>query len=324
MKKRFFWLALILLLSFSFGAAADELSSYRIQSEGQTYYVHYDGLVPCGKDVWVGQDSSGLNAQKVHMPCQFCHLFVMLAGIVGFLLTRLIPLLAVAMLIMAGVMYYLALGDPGKVKKANSLFKGVLLGLFLIYGAWLIIGALFSIIGVAEWTGLQAGWYQIDCPVKYVVYEPKDIELPPADICDGNTGLFEINGMPVVCTPHGAMTRSFRITENPPSGSNYYEMAVAHCRSLSSPPGKVGSWRLPTLLEYKYWWSNQTDLMKCGPSCEAWDNGCCQGGWGGEQRWYFTNEVTGQRVQIVNMVNASSTANVLKNRERNHRCVWKE
>lgn len=135
-------------------------------------YVYYEGLVPCGKEVFIGSDALGdyNGISTVHLACQFCHLFAMLSAIISFLLVELVPILAVILLVAGGIMYYLALGNPEKLSRANKMLKSTIIGLVIVYGAWMIVGALLTIIGVADWTGLQDGWYTVSCPITEVGY----------------------------------------------------------------------------------------------------------------------------------------------------------
>lgn len=135
-------------------------------------YVYYEGLVPCGKEVFIGSDALGdyNGISTVHLACQFCHLFTMLSAIISFLLVELVPILAVILLVAGGIMYYLALGNPEKLSRANKMLKSTIIGLVIVYGAWMIVGALLTIIGVADWTGLQDGWYTVSCPITEVGY----------------------------------------------------------------------------------------------------------------------------------------------------------
>jgi len=109
------------------------------------------GLVPCGNP---GQP-----------PCQLCHFFVMLDRILDFIFTRLVPAVAVLMLMIGGVMFFFAGGSPQTLGTAKSIITSVFIGLIIIFAAWLIINTFFLIIGVAAWTGLAGGWFTIDCPI---------------------------------------------------------------------------------------------------------------------------------------------------------------
>jgi len=147
--------------------------------EGTEQNVYYEGLVPCGEEVWVGVslddngdailDTNGIptTGEKKDFPCQFCHIFAMVDNIVKFVLIQIVPLVAVAMFVVAGIIFFTAGGKPARVTQAKKLFEGVVIGLVIIYAAWLIVTFILNIIGVAEWTGLQSGWYKIDCPIHY-------------------------------------------------------------------------------------------------------------------------------------------------------------
>jgi hypothetical protein len=103
-------------------------------------------------------------------PCQLCHLFVLFDRIVDFLLFRIVPPLAILMLVIAGTMYILAylevIGNPNWIVQAKSLIYSVLIGVIIIYGAWVLVNFFLQIIGVQDWTGLEKGWWKINCPTK--------------------------------------------------------------------------------------------------------------------------------------------------------------
>lgn len=109
------------------------------------------GLVPCGGD---GE-----------LPCQLCHFFVIFDRIVDFIMFTLVPVVAVLMLVIGGVMFFLATGNPGALSQAKSVITATILGLIIVYAAWIIVNTFLVIVGVADWTGLATGWFSIDCPV---------------------------------------------------------------------------------------------------------------------------------------------------------------
>lgn len=131
------------------------------------------GLVPCGRT------DPGATA-KERKPCQFCHLFVLFKNIVNFLLipdkdlnnnVPLVPVIALLMIVIAGAMYILAyvetIGNPEWIKQAKSLLWSVVIGLIIIYGAWVIVNLFFEIIGISEtkdWTDLKTWWKIKGCP----------------------------------------------------------------------------------------------------------------------------------------------------------------
>lgn len=105
-------------------------------------------LVPCGEK---------------GNPCQLCHFFVMLDRILDFVLFHLVPPIAVIMLVIGGITFFLAGGNPQAVGRARGILTAAVIGLVIIYGAWLLVNAFFMLIGVSEWTGLQ-NWFEYPCP----------------------------------------------------------------------------------------------------------------------------------------------------------------
>jgi len=147
--------------------------------------VCYEGMVPCGKAVTVAKDVSDNNivkwneinkacdgANKVVVNCQLCHFFVMFDGIMDFILVDIVPPITVAVLVIGGAMYYLSGFKPELRNKSKTLFKSVLIGLVLIYGAYMIAGIVLMVLGSAEMNPLKSvfdsskGIFSIICPVE--------------------------------------------------------------------------------------------------------------------------------------------------------------
>ncbi len=131
--------------------------------------VCYEGLVPCGKEVYIGGSWEGeecVSGVPTFIRCQFCHFFVMLDEMIDFVLFKIVPPIAILMLVIGGVMFFAAAGSPEKLGTAKKLITSVVIGLIIIFAAWIIIDLFFSLIGVAEWTGLQEGWFTINCTVQ--------------------------------------------------------------------------------------------------------------------------------------------------------------
>ena len=110
--------------------------------------VSANGIVPCGEE---------------GNPCKLCHIFVMLDEIIDFVLVKIVPVLAVLMLVVGGVMLLVGGGNPETIKNAKSLLTAAVIGLVIIYCAWLMVNLFFQLIGVSEWTNLKEGWWQINC-----------------------------------------------------------------------------------------------------------------------------------------------------------------
>ena len=163
--------------------------------------IIYDGLVPCGKEVCLLPGLPEDNIEKIEeiekkkreykkiydpvtafqmactekngtwrlVHCQFCHFFVMFDGILDFVFFTLVPPIAVLMVVIGGVMFFAAAGNPGMVTGAKKLLTSVVFGLIIIYGAWLLINSFFSIIGLSEFALEKIwpqGWFFVNCPIE--------------------------------------------------------------------------------------------------------------------------------------------------------------
>jgi len=49
------------------------------------------------------------------------------------------------------------------ITQGKDVLRAVAIGLFIVFVAWLLIDVFFSFLGVASWTGLKEGWFQINC-----------------------------------------------------------------------------------------------------------------------------------------------------------------
>jgi len=126
--------------------------------DGKT--VTYEGLVPCGKS-----EKGPGESDEVTMPCQFCHFFVMFRGILDFVL-KLVIIIGVLMITIGGFMFLFAGGSPAILGRAKTILTSTIIGLVIIFAAWMIINTIFIAIGVADWTGLREGWFSIECSIR--------------------------------------------------------------------------------------------------------------------------------------------------------------
>ena len=108
-------------------------------------------LVPCGPNTGI--------------ECELCHLFVVLDKIIDFALFNIVFPLATLLLVIGGGMYMLSAGDSSKITKARQILSSTIIGLVIIFSAWLVINTFMTAIGLADWVGPADGWYKIDCPI---------------------------------------------------------------------------------------------------------------------------------------------------------------
>lgn len=116
------------------------------------------GLVPCG----LSEDDPDQSGDQT-VSCTLCHFFVMIDGIIKFLLGYIVPPLAALMIAIGGGMYIIGQGKPEMLARAKKLFTSVVFGLLIIYGAWLIVNLFLTAIGTTVWEGPGQGWWIIPC-----------------------------------------------------------------------------------------------------------------------------------------------------------------
>ncbi len=109
------------------------------------------GLVPCGGE-----------GEPV---CTFCHFFAMLDRIIDFLIkppTGIVFIIATLMLVVGGVLFVISAGEPEKIATARKTMTAAVLGLVIIFAAWLFINLFYKIIGVKnDWKA----WNEIECSI---------------------------------------------------------------------------------------------------------------------------------------------------------------
>ncbi len=144
--------------------------------------ICYEGLVPCGlgKPIWekgridnkgnctVSGIAEGALKPK-GIPCQFCHFFVMINNTVSFVLIYIIPYVAVLMMVIAGLLFYLGGSKPDLLTTGKKFFYGVLIGLVLIYSSYILVGSFLNVLGVTDvslttWSG--GGPFVINCTIE--------------------------------------------------------------------------------------------------------------------------------------------------------------
>jgi hypothetical protein len=90
-----------------------------------------NGLVPCG------------NVQC----CRIGHFFILLNNIYTFAWKYIATPLAILMLAIGGVMILISAGNPQLASKGKELIKWAIIGLVLVFGAWVIINFILTALG---------------------------------------------------------------------------------------------------------------------------------------------------------------------------------
>ena len=91
----------------------------------------------------------------------------MFDGIVDFVIALSI-IIAVLLIVVGGIMYITSAGNPGRVGKAQSIITSTLIGLLIIFAAWLLVNTVFSFLNLSDFSLQFTGpgkWFMVNCPV---------------------------------------------------------------------------------------------------------------------------------------------------------------
>jgi hypothetical protein len=114
---------------------------------GQTYDAS-TGIVPCGKE------ADGSDA------CTIADFFKMLAIIYDFIVKWIATPLAIISLTVGGILMMMSAGNPNLMTLGKKIFYAAVIGLFLVFGSWVIINTIVTILGYnlngnTDWNILQ-------------------------------------------------------------------------------------------------------------------------------------------------------------------------
>jgi hypothetical protein len=93
--------------------------------------------------------------------CDFCDLFGMINNILRQIFTWVVPGVAGLMLMVGGVLFFLSGSKPEMVNQAKGVIMAAIIGMVVIFAAWVAINYIFSNIGVMDISGWK--WYDIQC-----------------------------------------------------------------------------------------------------------------------------------------------------------------
>jgi len=171
----------ILFLIIFLGALLSPLFSSAGEYTANGSTITYEGLVPCGRCLTINPPlpadeitsyqcgvAKGDIASVKYISCQVCHLFVTVKVIIDFVLVYIIFPIATLLLIAGGLMFFFYAENPKKVDEGKTLLTAVVIGLVLIFSAWLVVGLFLTAIGLSDFALQLTGpdkWFIIDCEI---------------------------------------------------------------------------------------------------------------------------------------------------------------
>jgi len=102
------------------------------------FSIYAAGLVPCGNE---GEEACTLNDL----------LYVLIPGVINFILYTLVPALAILWFAFAGFKMMTSMGDPGKFNEGKNMIIYGAIGIVLIFSAYIIVEAFLKLIGAQDW-----------------------------------------------------------------------------------------------------------------------------------------------------------------------------
>jgi len=124
--------------------------------------VTHAALVPCGTS------DSVVNGELVG-ECNFCDLQVLALNILNFFI--LISAVVAALLFLnAGFLYITSSANPGNISKAHKIFGNTLVGMIIIFAAWLIVNQIMIILYNGSPLQSMGDWNTIlDCGGTFIL-----------------------------------------------------------------------------------------------------------------------------------------------------------
>ncbi len=229
------------LFAFSFVLAAEEDLQYQptVQSLSQQ-----SGLVPCG--VGTIKDANG-NVQDVADPCQPCHIFALGQNLLNFIWWDISIPIATIMLIYAGILMIVPSfsGNVAKVTKGSKILTNTLVGLLIVFLAWLIIDTIIKVVAGQEINGTTAEvlqtsgqlgpWNKFDCKFTPIPVRQPTSSITQPTISGGQT-MMSANER---ATRDLLTQRGIKINKDPcPPGKSYGQVAGG-CTNVAGLPQEV-------------------------------------------------------------------------------------
>lgn len=153
-----FAVALFLIVPSAFAAG----TYFAEDSSGNIHTVEYEGIVPCNSN------SIKIDGAPGEVSCQLCHLFVMVDNVLDVIFTVLAPPIFVLLVVAGGAMIVFSTGNESYVSRGKDLIKAAVIGIAIMFAAFMIIEIAISAFGFAEIKGSfnPSNWFTIKCEIK--------------------------------------------------------------------------------------------------------------------------------------------------------------
>jgi len=111
--------------------------------------VEAAGIVPCGT--------------STTPDCKLCHLWLLASNVINFITFTLAIPIAILSFVAAGVLFMISGGNENRIGLAKSIFTNTIIGIVIIFLAWLIVDTLLK--SIAGSGGVIGAWNSFPaCP----------------------------------------------------------------------------------------------------------------------------------------------------------------
>lgn len=125
-----------------------------LEDAGIDWFFPNDGFVPCGK--------RGEEGIAIAEPCNVCHAAELGQNILNFLVTTVMPFLAILFSAIGGFLIMTAGGNENRYRNGRDQLVRVVIGILIVLIAWAGINFIMSTFFNEEVTG---SWYEFECKV---------------------------------------------------------------------------------------------------------------------------------------------------------------
>lgn len=140
------------------------------------------GLVPCGRY----SDDPATTGVDESTPCGFCHFFQLFDRILSWIMFKIVPAVAVFIVVFGGFMLVISRGNPTQTTLGKNAILYTFIGYAIILVSWLLLNSAFAGIGVKRWTGLKAEEIVLQKTYGKLLWTPKeDLDTRPRDEFEG-------------------------------------------------------------------------------------------------------------------------------------------
>ena len=96
--------------------------------------------------------------------CGMCDLFKGISNLINFFVFKIGPIAAGLMILIGGAIWVLSNGNEEQIRKGQDILKVTLIGLIIMYSAWLIVNTIIETLATGpNGGGIKTSWWSFTC-----------------------------------------------------------------------------------------------------------------------------------------------------------------